>query len=457
MKSSTKSYDTKKDIDYVLAEDNNHLWQVAKVTDGKYEYFDNLVYLDSKYAIISIDNIQRIINLQTKQIIETTDKVERIVNDIAITYNKHKLIDLKTGKNYMPENCILNVINGDYFIIKDIIHRKYGLFDSQSKMFLFPPVYNYVDVNNTSTHALIRIEDRSPLKLFDIKQYRFVKDLSDNTMYLKGNYLVNDTFEVYNVNTLERVRYDFQGPISIYGDYAIGMYKDKSDEFESEIVDLKTAKRIMNKSFKNRQYDLIINGEYVLIIPKDNIKRTKIYNLHTQEYLKTKTKNKSVFSPKYLKDMLVKEVGIHAINNDNYFYFMGNAENLNNLVFFAKNGNTIEVYNPITQDKTCIDGVSSYMPLSPGFIKMFGDGKNGIFAPYALDKYTTDVISPDYTRIIDIGLKKYDNLSKISFDEDTTPRLNLVTKNLNTKKNNVVDIPQRSTVWSTEMVRVRKK
>ena len=154
--------------------------------------------------------------------------------------------------------------------------------------------------------------------------------------------------------------------------------------------------------------------------------------------------------------MLVKEVGIHAINNDDYFYFVGNTESLNNLVFFAKNGTTIEVYNPITQDKTYIDGVSSYMPLSPGFIKMFGND-NGVFAPCALDKYTTDAISPDYTRVIDIGLKKYDYPSKISFDEEKNTRLNLVTKNLNAKRNNVVDIPQRSVVWSTEMVRVRKK
>ncbi len=87
MKCSTINYED----NYVLAENNNHLWQVAKITDDKCEYFDNLVYLDAKYAVVFIDNKYKIINLQTKQVIETEDKIDKIVNDIAITYNKQML------------------------------------------------------------------------------------------------------------------------------------------------------------------------------------------------------------------------------------------------------------------------------------------------------------------------------------------------------------------------------
>ena len=153
MKCSTINYED----NYVLAENNNHLWQVAKITDDKCEYFDNLVYLDAKYAVVFIDNKYKIINLQTKQVIETEDKIDKIVNDIAITYNKQKLIDLNTFRNLMPDNCNVAIINGNYFVIKDITTGKCGLFDSQNKAFVFPPIYSYLEVSELGTHVLLKI------------------------------------------------------------------------------------------------------------------------------------------------------------------------------------------------------------------------------------------------------------------------------------------------------------
>ena len=445
MKCSTINYED----NYVLAENNNHLWQVAKITDDKCEYFDNLVYLDSKYAVVFIDNKYKIINLQTKQVIETEDKIDKIVNDIAITYNKQKLIDLNTFRNLMPDNCNVAIINGNYFVIKDITTGKCGLFDSQNKAFVFPPIYSYLEVSELGTHVLLKIENNAPLKLYDLRNYKFIRTLNDHTMFFKGNYLSNDIFEVFRVNPLEKINYDFQGPIKIFGNYAIETVKGQNDIYESKVIDLKTSKLAIDKTFNSDKYDLIINGDNLLIVLKRNVKKTKIYNLKTKEYLKTDNKEKGI------KGILAKELDVSPVNNEEYYHYLDKENNIENLVFLVKKNNKIEIFNPVMQQSVIVSGVSHYLVLSQGVIRMYNGSNKGVYAPVVLNKYTKDISSVDCTRVIDTGLIYKRPIINTSLKEDY--RMNLVTRNLMANRANKTKIAERETIILPEMVRVRKR